>query len=213
MRYIDLFERAASHVRRHGVNVTFRRGGPASPAAVVRAFAAADLAVPQGLVDFYAAVGDGLEFSWDGPGERGPSAFVEFPPVAQVVAEYADRRHWVDEWERGRLPTHMTEADQRRTLAGRVRNWLPILGDGSGCKLSLDAAVRPAPVVFCPVAWMDSMPAVGFRLGTSLGDFLADWSRACFQAPNWWPEAFDVDGGGVDWKGDGFSDQFRLAAG
>jgi hypothetical protein len=210
--YLDLFDRAANHVKQLGVDVEFRRG-PILPAGRIDELCAPSvIPVPKSLAAFYLEVGDGLFFSWDVDGQSKMYGFVEFPPLAELIVTSFDVIKWRTEWKDS-FDFHGTK-DPRlaKQTALRMRRWLRFYDEGNGDAKCLDTAVDPAPVVFNQHDWFDGGTGEnGHVLGPSLFEFLTDWSKVCFQEPegNWWPSVFRRPGG-VDWTSPEFREPFRI---
>lgn len=81
--------------------------------------------------------------------------------------------------------------------------WVPLIEEGNGDLVCLDAGTGRI-AIWCH----DEFKFV--TLGSSIGTFLENWSKVCFQSPKglYWPRG--VDAHGVDWHSDEFDDCFRI---
>lgn len=216
MAYLELFERVADHVRRHGVDVTFNRGEPLTASVIERAGAEALIPIPDAMAVFYAEVGDGLDFAWAARGDRAPFAHHEFPKLADRVIESFDELSWKTEWKDDYDFRYTKNPALARQTALPMRKWMPFHDEGNGDAFCLDTALDPAPVVFNRHDWYDGGTGEnGHRLADSLSQFYADWAQVCFQFPRslWWPSVFNKNGPGVDWSSAEFREPFRLPGG
>ena len=213
MAYLELFTRVAAHVRRQGVKVTLKRGEPLTMSAINRARAEALIPIPKLMAEFYAEIGDGIEFAWSAKGDQSPFANHEFPKLADCVFRSFDNLSWRTEWQDDydfRYTKHPALAKQ---TALKMRNWMPFHGEGNGDRFCLDTASQPAPVVFDRHDWYDGGTGEnGPRLADSLLQFYTDWAQVCFQFPRslWWPSVLKEDSPGVDWSSTEFREPFRL---
>jgi hypothetical protein len=212
MAYLELFERAADHVRNQGVTVTFKCGKPLPQSVIERAQAGTLIAIPASMAEFYAEVGDGLFFRWTPDDDEAPFAAFEFPKLRDRIVESIDKVRWRTEWD----DTYDFRGTKDRKLAKqtalRMRKWMPFHDEGSGDRFCLDTAIDSAPVVFDQHDWFDGGTGEnGHVLAGSLFKFLTDWSQVCFQFPRslWWPLVFRKPIG-INWNSDEFRQPFRL---
>jgi hypothetical protein len=215
MAYLELFERAADHVRRQRVKVTFERGKPLSAAAIERVIARAVIPIPPSMAGFYAEVGDGLVFAWEAKGKRAPHANHEVPPLAELTPKSLDDIRWRTEWNDDYDFRFTKDPALAKRTAMRMRRWLPFHHEGNGDRFCLDTAADPAPVVFDRHDWYDGGTGDnGPVMGRSLLDFYTGWSAVCFQSPEslYWPRVLRPSIGGVDWNSPEFRDPFRIPA-
>ncbi|AMV19094.1 hypothetical protein [Planctomyces sp. SH-PL14] len=216
MAYLELFERVADHVRRQGVKVTFERGEALTTSTIERARAKALIPIPASMAEFYAEMGDGLEFAWSTKRDREPFANHEFPKLNSRVIESFDVLSWMTEWNDDYDFSGTKNPVLAKQTALKMRKWMPFHNEGNGDGFSLDTALDPAPVVFDKHDWCDGGTGEnGHRLAESLLQFYTDWAQVCFQFPRslWWPTVLKKDGPGVDWSSDEFCEPFRLPAG
>jgi hypothetical protein len=91
-------------------------------------------------------------------------------------------------------------------------SWLPFHQEGNGDQFCIDLGDPSRPVVFDQHDWLDGGTGDnGHILASNFREFISDWGRVCFQAPEslYWPSCF-LPEGGVDWAGPQFRDPFRV---
>jgi hypothetical protein len=216
MAYLELFERVADHVHRQGVKVRFKRGKSLAASAIDRAKAKALIPIPASMAEFYAEVGNGLEFAWTPKGDDAPFANHEFPKLADCVFESIDKVNWKTEWKDDYDFRYTKKPALAKQTALKMRKWVRFHDEGNGDGFCLDTAWDPAPVVFDQHDWYDGGTGEnGHRLADSLLHFYTDWAQVCFQFPRslWWPTVLKKDGSGVDWSSAEFREPFRLPGG
>jgi hypothetical protein len=215
MTFLELFERAADHVRRLGVKVTFKRGKPLAASDIERARAKALIPIPTSMAEFYAEVGDGLEFGWTTKDDNAPFANHEFPKLRDRVFQSFDTLRWRIEWSDDYDFRYTKNPALAKQTALRMRKWMPFHDEGNGDAFCLDTALNPAPVVFNQHDWDGGTGENGRCLADSLLQFYTDWAQVCFQFPRslWWPTVLKKDGSGVDWTSAEFREPFRLRGG
>lgn len=216
MAYLQLLERVADHVRRQGIEVIFNRGNTLTATNIERARAKSLIAIPQSMFDFYAEVGDGMNFWWSAKGDRAPFANHEFPNLNKCVVESLESLSWMTEWNDDYDFRYTKNPALAKKTALKMRNWIPFHDEGNGDTFCIDTALHPAPVVFNKHDWYDGGTGEnGHRLADSLLQFYTDWAQVCFQFPRslWWPCVFKKDGQGVDWSSPEFREPFRLSGG
>lgn len=213
MAYLELFDQVTHHVRSQGVTVTYKRGKPVASSTLERARAKSLIPIPDSMAEFYAEVGDGLEFGWTAEGDRAPFANHQFPKLAEVVIESLDQVRWKTEWDDNYDFRFTDNPVLAKKTALRMRKWKPFHDEGNGDVISLDTAFEQAPVVFDQHDWYDGGTGEnGHQLANSLLQFYKDWAQVCFQFPSrlWWPSVFNKDGPGVDWNSAEFNEPFKL---
>jgi len=212
MAYLELFKRVEDHLKRLDEPIRFRRGSRLRNNEISRICERSAIPIPASVVDLYAEVGNGFSFSWEARGEHAPFANLEFPPLLELAAPTVYGIEWKNEWSET-YDFHGTKNPQlAKETAIRMRKWLHLQDDGSGSTLCLDTALNPAPVLSNQHAWYNGGSGEnGHVLGNSLLDFMASWSKVCFQWPRWWPTVFKK-GSGVDWASAEFREPFLLTA-
>lgn len=216
MAYLELFEQVVAHVRRQGVKVTFKRGKPLTESTIDHARAKTLIPIPTSMAEFYAEVGDGMEFAWTTKGDRTPFANHEFPKLTDRVLESFEKLSWKTEWKDDYDFQYTKNPALAKQTALKMRKWMPFHDEGNGDGFCLDTALDPAPVVFDQHDWYDGGSGEnGHRLGESLLQFYTDWAQVCFQYPRslWWPSVFNKTGVGIDWNSSEFHEPFRLPKG
>jgi hypothetical protein len=212
MAFLELFERVADHLHRQGVEVMFSRGKPLSRAAIERARSKAKIPIPDSMAEFYAEMGDGLEFQWCAVEGRTPFSYHAFPKLAALAFESLEPIKWRMEWNDSYDYRYTKDPALAKETATRMRKWLAFHDEGNGDAICLDTAADPAPVVFDQHDWFDGgSGSNGHRMGDTLLDFYTKWAQVCFQLPSslWWPSVFN-DSGGVNWNSEKFAERFRL---
>src|SRR4051812_28805127 len=135
MRYLELFDGVAAHVRRQGVDVEFERGKAVGPEVISQARARSPVPIPSSLQELYAEVGDGFLFWWppfdeddeqeyEDDEDAPPFAMVEVPPLLKL-AEGAARE------SQSKAP---------------MRQWLAFHHEGNGDRFCLETTLDPAAV-------------------------------------------------------------------
>lgn len=213
MAYLELFELVADHVRRQGVKVRFQRGKPLSAVAIDRARSQAFIPIPTAMAEFYAEIGDGLEFGWSS--KRGSTAFAnhEISKLADCAPGSLEDVNWLTEWN-GDYGFHFTDDPVlAKNTAIRMRKWLRFANEGNGDAFCLDTATEPSPVLFDKHDWYDGGSGDnGHKVADSLLQFYSEWAQVCFQVPRglYWPSVFCAGGNGIDWSSSEFQEPFRL---
>jgi hypothetical protein len=216
MAYLELFEGVAEHVRRQGVKVRFKRGKPLDPAAIERASPKAFIPIPTSLIDFYAEIGDGLEFGWSSKGKDAPFANHAICRLEECAPKSIDDVSWLTEWQDDYEFPHVEDPVLAKKTALKMRKWLAFWGIGNGDSLCLDTSADPSPVLFSKHDWYDGGSGEnGHKIAESLFEFYSDWAQVCFQFPSslWWPGVLNKNGAGINWASDEFREPFRLTAG
>ena len=213
MAYLELFERVAEHVRRQGVRVRFKRGKPLSAVVIDQARSQAFIPIPKAMADFYAEIGDGLEFGWSAKRGGTPFANHELSKVTDCAPMSRDEVIWRTEWDDDYEFPHTDDPVLAKTTAIRMRRWLHFASVGNGDTFCLDTASDPSPVLFNKHDWLDGGSGDnGHKVADSLFQFYAEWAKVCFQIPSslYWPSVFSEEGAGIDWSSAEFQEPFRL---
>lgn len=216
MAYLELFESVAEHVRRQGVKVRFKRGKPLDPAAMERARAQAFIPIPSSLIEFYAEIGDGLEFGWSSKGKEALFANHEICKLEDCAPKSLDDVSWLTEWRDDYEFPHVDDPALAKKTALKMRKWLPFWGIGNGDSVCLETSRDPSPVLYNQHGWYDGGSGEnGYQIAESLFDFYSGWAQVCFQFPKslWWPGVLNKNGSGINWNSDEFREPFRLKAG
>jgi len=166
--------------------------------------------VPDGLRWFYTRYSDGLNLWFAARGSldgEGP----EFAPFSAIADDDGIRERvetwWTPEMMGESFPGHTEEAD---ALCRRMMHWIPILDEGNGDQLCVDASVPEGPIVSHQHDWTvgRERPDNGFVVAAGILELLEDWSRVCFSNPRslgW--KAFK-EAGRLEWTGEYFEDRF-----
>lgn len=213
MAYLELFERVADHVRRQGVKVRFKRGKPLSAVAIDRARSQAFIPIPTALAEFYAEIGDGLEFGWSMKRGDKPLASHEIFKIADIAPKSFEDVNWLTEWKDDYGFPYTDDPVLAKTTALRMRKWFRFAGEGNGDTFCLDTAADPSPVLFNKHDWYDGGSGDnGHKVADSLFQFYSEWAQVCFQLPSslYWPSVFRKGGVGIDWSSAEFQEPFRL---
>jgi hypothetical protein len=216
MAYLELIERVAEHVQRQGVKVRFERGKPLAASAIERARAEAFIPIPPSLIDFYAEIGDGMEFAWSSKGNDRLFANHEIPKIEECAPQSFDNVSWLPEWKDDYEFPYVKDPALAKTTALKMRKWLPFWDTGNGDSFCLDTSLAPSPVLFNQHDWLDGGSGKnGHQVADSLFEFYSQWAEVCFQFPRslWWPDVLSKNGTGIDWGSVEFQEPFRLPAG
>lgn len=214
MAYLEIFERVAGHVRRQGVNVRMKRGKPLTKPEILQISTQSLISIPTSMVEFYAEVGDGIEFRWRAEGDWGPFANLESPRLKDRVSESNRRLNNRIEWEAEHDFRFTKNPTLARQTAIKMRKWMQFHEEGNGDSFCLDTASDAPPVVFNQHDWFDGGTGEnGHRVADSLLQFYTEWAQVCFQSPSslWWPSVLKKNGGGIDWSSAEFLESFRLS--
>jgi hypothetical protein len=108
------------------------------------ACAEAFIPIPQSLIDFYAEIGDGLEFGWSSKGRNAPFANHEICKLDACAPKSIDDVSWITEWRDDYEFAHVEDSALAKKTALKMRKWLPFWGIGNGDCLCLDTSLEYA---------------------------------------------------------------------
>lgn len=190
----------------------YKRGRRLRASVINAARSKSKIPIPSSMADFYAEVGDGLEFAWTPQRGESPFANHEFPKLAERTIESIGGISWRTEWSDSYDFRYAKDPQLAKRTASRMRKWLPFHDEGNGDSFCLDTSIEPAPVLFDQHDWYDGGTGEnGHLLGDSLLEFYTAWAQVCFQFPSslYWPSVFKK-AGGVKWNSEEFQAPFRL---
>ena len=173
MQFLSFIERAKTHLESHGIECHVTKGQPVDPQDIERFERLVGVAFPKELRSYLDELGDGFLFR-----ANGCAWYLE--PLAACIEEWGSNQ---DDLQEGEIQQYLaSDGEEYLAECRRRRHWLPVAGfGGGGYTINYSCSDDLGAIRYHDIRRPGDTESA--RLGNSLEDWMAQWSRYSFGSP------------------------------